>query len=333
MPEVSIIVPCFNEEQTIQLLLQSIYQQTVSIDRLEVVISDGLSTDRTRQKIDEFIISHPGLSVRVVENSKRTIPSALNRAIEESTGEYIIRLDAHSVPANNYVELCLHDLDEGKGDNVGGVWDIKPQGDNLIAKSIAIGASHKLGVGDARYRYTNQAGWVDTVPFGAFKRDIVKQVGLFDESLLTNEDYEFNVRIRKHGGHIWLNPAIRAVYFSRPDIPSLAVQYWRYGLWKWLMLRKNPGTIKWRQFLPPFFVSSLIGLIILGILTPVFWMLLVLEIFIYFFILLAASFWEGYKIKDLRVGFPVALSIATMHFCWGTGFLWSMVKSLFVRKT
>ena len=105
MPEVSIIVPCFNEQQTIQLLLQSIYDQTYPIHQMEVIISDGLSTDQTRQKIEEFTQTHPLLTIRVVDNLKRTIPSALNRAIEKSSGVYIVRLDAHSIPAKNYVEF------------------------------------------------------------------------------------------------------------------------------------------------------------------------------------------------------------------------------------
>ncbi|MDP2402058.1 MAG: glycosyltransferase, partial [Actinomycetota bacterium] len=126
MPLVSIIVPCYNEEATIRLLLDAIYSQNFPRSDLEVIISDGLSTDRTRQEVADFIQAHPDLSVYVVDNLKRSIPSGLNRAIDLAQGEYIVRLDAHSVPASDYVARCIADLLEDRGDNVGGVWDIQP---------------------------------------------------------------------------------------------------------------------------------------------------------------------------------------------------------------
>ena len=128
-----------------------------------------------------------------------------------------------------------------------------------MAQSIAAAASHPLGVGDALYRHASKASQVDTVPFGAFKRELLALVGFFDESLLTNEDYEFNTRIRKSGGTIWLDPAIRSVYFARPTLAALARQYSRYGFWKWRMLRRYPETLRWRQGLPPLFVLSLLA--------------------------------------------------------------------------
>jgi len=331
MPQVSIIIPCYNEEKTIGLLLQSLLEQTFPINDLEVIISDGNSEDHTRDVINQFELEHPQMVVRVINNLKRNIPSALNAAIGDAAGEFIIRLDAHSVPANDYIELCVADLTSGKGDNVGGVWDIHPSDDRLMAKCISIAASHRLGVGDARYRYTTEAGEVDTVPFGAFKRDVFTRVGTFDESLLTNEDYELNVRIRKNGGHIWLNPAIRAVYFSRPNLPSLINQYWRYGLWKWRMLRSNPGTIRWRQALPPAFVLSLVVLFVLAFFHPFFGILLGVEFIVYLGVILSGTVPESIRSHDVRVGAGVSLAIMTMHLSWGAGFLWSMVKSIFGR--
>jgi glycosyltransferase involved in cell wall biosynthesis len=331
MPQVSIIIPCYNEERTIRLLLQSLLEQSFPVAEMEVIISDGNSVDRTRQVIQEFKQEHPELAVKIVDNIKRNIPSALNAAIVNANGAFIVRLDAHSVPSKDYIKLCVADLEEGKGDNVGGVWNIRPPDGSLMAKCISIGASHRLGVGDARYRYTTEASEVDTVPFGAFKRDLFERVGMFDESLLTNEDYELNVRIKKNGGRIWLNPLIRAVYFSRPDLPSLVRQYWRYGLWKWRMLKSNPGTIRWRQALPPVFVFSLILLFVLSFVHSVFAILLSLEICIYFATILLGTLPESIKNRDIRIGVGVSLAVMTMHLSWGAGFLWSMVKSTFGR--
>ena len=253
MPSVSIIVPCYNEQATIRKLLEAIYAQTYPQQNLEVVIADGISTDATRAEIIFFANAHPNLAIKVVDNPKRHIPAGLNCAMKESRGGIIIRLDAHSMPYPDYVECCVKDLAANLGDNVGGIWEIKPGADTWIAKSIALAAAHPLGVGDALYRHGTKAALVDTVPFGAFKRGVLALVGFFDETLLANEDYEFNARIRKSGGRIWLDPAIRSVYFSRSSLGGLARQYFNYGYWKWRMLRRYPDTLRWRQGLPPAF--------------------------------------------------------------------------------
>ena len=230
MLEISIIVPCYNEEKTILLLLNAILDQTYPIEQMEVVIADGLSSDNTRANINGFQAAHPVLVIRVVDNPERSIPSGLNKAIRAAKGELIIRLDAHSIPAPDYVERCQSALRLGLGDSVGGVWDIRPLDQSWQSRAIALAASHPLGVGDAHYRYSSTAQVVDTVPFGAFHRSWVDRIGYFDETLLTNEDYEFNVRLRKAGGRIWLDPSIRSVYFARSNLTELANQYWRYGL-------------------------------------------------------------------------------------------------------
>ncbi|MCJ7626498.1 MAG: glycosyltransferase, partial [Anaerolineaceae bacterium] len=153
MPTVSVIVPCFNEEKTITLLLDAIYQQSFPKSEIEVIISDGMSTDRTREKIREFCEAHEGFAVEIIDNPKRNIPSGINRAIKAALGEIVVRLDAHSVPDHDYILLCVAGHKSGKGENVGGVWEIRPSEDGWIANSIAAAASHPLGVGDAKYRY------------------------------------------------------------------------------------------------------------------------------------------------------------------------------------
>lgn len=322
---VSIIVPCYNEQTTIHLLLDAIYQQTYPIASVEVVIADGGSTDDTRTVIWEWQSLHPEMIVKLVENPKRNIPAALNAAILASNGEIIIRLDAHSEPQRDYVARSVAALEEDLGQNVGGAWDIRPGSEQWIARSIAKAAAHPIGVGDARYRHSDQPGIVDTVPFGAFYRPLLDQVGMFDETLLTNEDYEFNTRIRQGGGNIWFDPQIRSFYYARASLKALAQQYWRYGYWKWHMLRRYPETIRWRQALPPLFVIGLIVLTILALfLSPVRWILLAV-VALYFGVLLATGLQQAIKEKDfpLILGFPLA--VATMHLTWGAGFLWGML--------
>ena len=150
-------------------------------------------------------------------------------------------------------------------------------------------------------------------------------MGFFDDSLLANEDYEFNTRIRKAQGRIWLDPKIRAVYLAQPTLRGLFRQYWRYGYWKWKMLRRYPESLRWRQGLPPLFLISIPGLILLGFIHTIFWILLGLELSLYGFVLTLVGFFRALKFKtpSLSIGFPLAA--ITMHFAWGAGFLFSMI--------
>lgn len=323
--QVSIIVPCYNEQKTIRLLLAAIYVQNYPRQEMEVVIADGLSTDNTRQEITLFQEAHPDLIVRVIENPQRIIPAGLNCALEAANGEIIVRLDAHSIPAEDYVQRCVAAVKAKKGDNVGGVWEIQPAGSTWQAQSIAAAAAHPLGVGDARYRLGGDAQEVDTIPFGAFYRSLIDRVGNYDESLLTNEDYEFNTRVRQSGGKIWFDPGIRSKYIARQKIGDLARQYWRYGYWKARMLRRYPSAFRWRQ-LAGVFVISFPLLAVLGIW---FWWarwLLGVEVVIYLLTLFLAGIQLAFKRRQVTLIWGVPLAIATMHFSWGTAFIWSMIS-------
>jgi glycosyltransferase involved in cell wall biosynthesis len=319
-------VPCYNEQRTIRSLLVSIDRQTHPRQNIEVIIADGLSTDQTRQEIQKFKLENPNLSVRVVDNPKRSIPAGLNRAIDAASGDYIVRLDAHSVPAADYVARSIAALEAGLGDNVGGLWEIQPGSDTWQSRSIAEAAAHPLGVGDARYRVGGKAQEVDTVPFGAFQRSLIARIGKFDETLLTNEDYDFNTRIRRAGGKIWFDPGIKSQYIARRDFSALARQYWRYGYWKVKMLRRFPESFRWRQ-LAGMFVVSFPVLALLGIwFSWATWLLLV-EIMVYLLALISVGMQLAIKHRDLTLLWGVPMAIATMHFSWGTAFIWSMIRS------
>lgn len=326
-PKVSVIVPCYNEQSTIRQLLEALRLQTFPRTEMEVVIADGMSTDGTRDAIAAFQKDFSDLKVCVVDNKLRNIPSGLNRALEAARGEIIVRLDGHAKPYPDYVENCVKAHMAGRGDNVGGVWEIRPGAGTWIAQSISAAAAHPLGVGDAMYRLAALASEVDTVPFGSYRRTLIDRIGAYNESLLTNEDYEFNTRIRKANGQVWLDPSIRSIYFARSTLKELLRQYWRYGYWKWRMLRQFPDTIRWRQALPPLFVLSILGLALMSIFLPsVSWMFFA-ELILYFSVLFLAGIHAAIKQRKsfLLLGLPLAIS--TMHVAWGSGFLWSMLTS------
>jgi succinoglycan biosynthesis protein ExoA len=329
---VSVIIPCYNEEKTIAKVLQALSDQTFPIINLEVLIADGLSEDLTRKEIDQFCQMHPDLQVRVLDNTKKTIPSGVNLAIQAAVGAYIIRMDAHSEPNESYIQKTVELLEAGKADNVGGVWKIQPSARTWVAESIAAAASHPFGVGDAFYRFATTGRYVDTVPFGGIKKELIQKIGLFDETLLSNEDYEFNTRILAKGGKIWLDPEIQSNYYARENFKQLAAQYWRYGYWKFQMLKRYPDSLKLRQALPPVFVLSLLGLGLLSLFwLPARW-LLGAELLLYFLVLLGGSMKEVLKRKRGFLLFGMPLAIFIMHTVWGSGFLFSVLTS-FSRRT
>lgn len=326
-PTVSIIVPCYNEERTIGLLLQAIRDQTAAPETIEVLLADGGSTDGTRQVIADFARRHRGLSMHVIDNPTRSIPSALNRAVAQARGQVILRLDAHSIPQPDYVEQCVRVLGETGAANVGGAWEIHPSASTWIARSIAAAAGHRLGAGDARYRTSGQAGAVDTVPFGAYPRAWLERVGTYDERLLTNEDYEYNVRLRQAGGIVWFDPAIRSIYFARPTLGGLARQYARYGFWKARMLRRYPGTLRWRQALPPAFVlAAAVLLLSVPWLRSSVW-ILGLQWALYAGAILAAGVAQARLRRDAALAAGMPLALAVMHLAWGGAFWWGWLTS------
>ncbi len=333
MPTVSVIVPVFNEQETITLLLEAIYAQSFSRQDLDVILADGMSTDATRARIAEFQKKQPDLKIRIVDNPSRKIPTGLNLAIVAAQDEIILRLDAHCVPRPDYVSRSVEALQAGKGWNVGGVWEIRQGGKGWMANSIALAAAHPLGVGDALYRFTDKAAEVDTVPFGAFKRSLIDKIGGFDESLQANEDYEFNARIRAAGGRVWLDPAIKSAYYARPDLGSLARQYARYGYWKLQMLRRYPKTLRARQAIPPLFVLSLLTLPLPALAFPWLGWVFLAEMVIYAALLIGAALGKAAEHKQISLVVGIPLAMMTMHLAWGTAFLWSLVSSRVGKAT
>lgn len=320
-PLVSVIIPCRNEEKTIHLVLEALFEQSFPLQNMEIVIADGLSTDGTRRAIHAFSEAHPALFMRLVDNPKQIIPTGLNTAIKASKGELIVRMDAHSLPNQDYVQRCYNAHQEGKAENVGGVWKISPQNNGWVARSIAAAAANPFAVGDAHYRFTEKAAYVDTVPYGSYKRELFEKIGYFDESLLANEDYEFNTRIRQSGGRIWLDPAIQCTYFARATFAALAKQYWGYGFWKAQMLKRYPETLRWRQALPPAFVLGLVVLALVGFIWPIAWPVFAVIVGLYLAVQLVPAIQISLKAGDIRLSIGVVIATLIMHFSWGTALI------------
>ncbi|MBA2665519.1 MAG: glycosyltransferase family 2 protein, partial [Trueperaceae bacterium] len=239
LPTVSVVLPVLNEaahiEQVLSRLLAQDYPRHLVI---EILVVDGRSEDGTRDATSQFQHRHPLAGIRLLDNPLRITSAALNIGIRAARGDVLVRMDGHAIPATDYVSRCVDALQRTGAANVGGV--VEPVGRTPFGAAVALATKHPLGAGDARYRVGGSAGDVDTVAYGAFRREVFQDVGLFDESMVVNEDYEVNVRIRAAGYRIHFNPSIRLQYTPRGTVGDLWRQYFRYGWWKVETLRRVP---------------------------------------------------------------------------------------------
>jgi glycosyltransferase involved in cell wall biosynthesis len=219
MHSVSILIPCYQERNFIRACLESVRSFELPPDTsVEILVLDGMSTDGTREIVSEISAGDP--RVRLVDNPRRTQSAALNLGIPIATGDYVMRLDAHSVYPEDYLALTLETARRTGADNTGGVVATLRRGSGYQSALVQAITTHPFGVGDSGFRTDAAEGPADTVPYGCFKRDLFQRIGFFDERLLRAQDYEMNRRISASGGTVWMNPAIRVQYFQQPDLPS-----------------------------------------------------------------------------------------------------------------
>jgi glycosyltransferase involved in cell wall biosynthesis len=251
MPSISVIIPCRNEATRLPALLAALREQTHPAD--EMIIVNSASTDNTVQ-VAQHLAQQYALPLRVIDNPLATIPSSLNCGISVAQGDVIVRLDGHCIPQPSYLAESLKALQaleaRGAWGNVGGQWQVLPGSATPIARAIAYAVTTPLGAGDASYRIGGQAGNVETVPFGCFRKQVWQELGGYNEKLLSNEDYEYNTRIIQAGGDVWFAPTVQAQYFARTTLPELWKQYARYGFWKAQMLKIHPKSLRPRQLIP-----------------------------------------------------------------------------------
>jgi len=257
-PLVSVVLPIRNEADHIEACLERLIRQAYPADRLEILVVDGRSDDGTRDVVRQVQARHPDARIRLLDNPERVVPPALNAGIRAARGEVIVRMDGHSVPSDDYVARCVEVLAETGAANAGGV--VEPTGATRFGEAVALATGHPLGAGDARYRIGGAPGDVDTVMLGAFRRDVFAKVGLFDESMVRDQDYEMNVRIRKAGERIRFDPRVRFRYTPRGTLRGLWQQYFEYGWWKGETWRRHRESFRWRQLVPPAFVAGMLGL-------------------------------------------------------------------------
>ena len=321
---VSIICPTYNEERFIETCIQSVLNQDIPSDSWELLLVDGGSTDRTRERMQPYLEQYT--NIHLINNSYQTAPYAMNIGIRAAKGEYICRMDAHSSFPTNYVSTLMRYLNElPDAANVGAVCSTLPANDTAKAKAIAIACRHPFGVGNSAFRTAtvDKPIQTDTVPFGFWRKDIFDRVGYFNETLTRNQDDEFNARTIQQGGKVYLVPELNVTYYARDTIDKTARMFYQYGLFKPLVNKqlKRPATI--RQFVPLAFLVGLIVGLPLAFLHPVMLYIYCAYVLSYVLCLIGIAVYYG------NMYLPVIF--ATIHFSYGWGYITGIGKLLLKR--
>lgn len=315
-PLVSIIIPMRNEQARVGRCLDSILANTFPKEQYEILVADGESEDRSREIVEAKTALHPG--IRLLHNPNRFVPAGLNLAIRQARGQYIIRMDAHSEYPPDYIENCVSELRRTGAGNVGGRCITRPGSDTTMAKAIALFTQTRVGVGNAAYRLGEGDCYVDTVPFGAFAREIFDRVGLYREDLVRNQDFELNARIRRAGYRIYLSRKIAVHYYNSASFRAFMHQAWLNGIWAPRMWLRCTGSFCWRHAAPVGLAGALVSSLILGWLVSLAAWAGLIGLAVYLLVALVTAISIGAR-NGWRLSLHVALIMPCYHFTYGFG--------------
>jgi glycosyltransferase involved in cell wall biosynthesis len=311
---ISIICPIFNEEKYLPSLIE--FFLISEPKERELYLIDGGSTDKTIEIIEKYIKKYE--NIKLIKNPDKYVSFGLNKAIPLCRGDIIVRLDAHTEYSDDYLTSIIQTFEETGADIVGG--PMRVVGKTKFQKAVAHATTNLFGIGDSKFHGENNEGYVDSVYLGAWKKDIFNDTGLFDEKMIRNQDDEFHYRAKSLGKKIYLNPKIKSYYYPRENIRSLFKQYYQYGLYKPLVLRKIQSEIKARHLIPPLFTFYILSLPI--VIFNKYWIIPFL-LYIALDILNSITIRNDFKSKIYAlIVFPV------IHISYGLGFL----KSILIKN-
>ncbi len=327
LPFVSIIMPVRNEADFIERAVQSALENDYPYEKMEVLVVDGMSDDGTRSIVKK--LSEADGRVKLLDNPQRIVPTAMNVGLIESNGDLFIRIDGHTKVPADFIRKSVQCLREHPDAWVVGGY-IETIAENYVGQAIASAMKSPIGVGNARFRLGDYEGWVDTLAFGTHHKWIIDKIGYFDEELVRNQDDEFNLRIIIAGGKIWMSNSIHITYFSRASFGKLWRQYFQYGFWRIRTLQKHKRPATFRQLVPLLFVLSILLLAIGGFWLRAFWVILLIEMVLYFMGLLLGALDVGRKSGWQYA--PLAPAVfAILHFAYGLGSLWGVIRFSILR--
>ena len=318
LPRITVIMPVRNEEEYIEQSIYSVWDNGYPQELIQILVVDGESDDGTARITEELSTR---INVRLLNNPDRVVPTALNLAIAEATGEIIFRLDGHAFYIEGFLQKAVDFmLMHPEYDCVGG--PIETIGLDRSGNSIKEAMSSRIGVGNSMFRIGNYEGEVDSVAFGGYRRAVFDRIGLFNEELVRNQDDEFNYRLRKHGGRIYMLREFAATYYSRATLKKLWRQYFQYGFWKIRVMQLLGQVPTLRSVIPLIFLLSLITGIVLLLLGLVWPLLVLLGLYL---------MTTGYAVLSTNVSRNVSRTqmwqaILTMHFSYGLGELLGILR-------
>jgi len=323
-PTVSIIIPCYNERDHIELCVRSILAQEPPAGGFEVIVADGMSDDGTRDILGK--LAKEDKRLRVVDNPNCFTPFAMNVGIREARGGFITIMGAHTEYANDYIRTCLDLLVEHPE-----VWcsggPIISRGKTRFGRAVAVAMSHPIGVGNAKHRFSNYEGYAEGACFPMFRREVFDRIGYYDESLVRNQDDEFNLRMSLNGGKVFISPRVRCIYYVREQPIHLFWQYFNYGYHRVAVLKKHRIPASLRQIAPVVFFPTSAFLLTGSLILPGWWALAACGLpLAYVLTLCSGGAWVALK-EGITTGllFPVAAFI--MHFSYAIGFIRGLMGS------
>jgi GT2 family glycosyltransferase len=328
---VSIVLPCFNEANNIRACLDSIVASDFPKDRLEVLVVDGQSNDGTREMVCEFSKHYSW--IRLLENVRMITPVAMNIGIQSAKGPILMRMDAHTVYPPNYVSGLVRWLISTKADNVGGISIVRPANQTPKARAIAYALSHPWGVGNSHFRIgATEPKWVDTVPFGCYWKEVFNRIGLYNETLVRNQDDELNHRLIKHGGRILLVPEIVSFYTARGSLEKLWTMFYQYGYFKPLAARTVGAVMTARQLIPSAFLVCLVLAVLLGAWSDAMAVISKLIVVAYAALDLTVSLRAALE-SGLRCSLWLMVVFPILHISYGIGYLKGIFDFVVLRKS
>lgn len=329
--QISIISACRNEIAHIHELIDSLVAQDFAHYSWEAIIADGMSTDGTHQELYRLCADRPNL--HVIDNPGRIVSTGLNAAIRSAQGEFIIRMDGHTTYAPDYCLRCVETLNLTGADNVGGAARTRARG--LVARAVAAAYHSRFSTGGASFHNEAYEGYVDTVTYGCWRKSTLEQLGLFDETLVRNQDDELNLRLVRSGGQIWQSRDIVSWYSPRSTLSGLFRQYCQYGFWKVAVIRKHRMPGSWRHLVPVCFVLINLLLLVVSLLALVLGRHQLTAVTAGVWGTLLCTYLLATIIVSVNVArrrgwqlFPVLLvTFAIYHVSYGLGFLSGMARS------
>ena len=331
-PMVSVIIPCYNEEKFIGKCLDSIIANGYPKDKLEILVVDGMSEDGTREILEGYKEKYSFL--KILNNPKKITPVAFNIGIKNSKGKIVMIMCAHATYEKEYISKCVKYLSEYNADNVGGIMITIPRNNTLVGKAIVLALSHRFGVGDSNFRVgSKETKWVDTVLGGCYKKEVFDKIGLFNEKLISTQDMEFNLKLKKAGGKILLVPDIISYYYTHSELKSFCKNNFRNGFWAIYPFKfTDTMPVSLRHLVPLIFVLSLIGSGAVSFFFLFFKWIFLSIIVSYSLINVYFSIKISIQKNDFRYLFLMPMLFTMLHIGYGAGSIWGGLKLLLPVK-